>query len=268
MKGAVARVDNTFDISYVFDFIPKLLAYVQITLSIVISSVVLGLIVGFLWALPRMYNVPVFKHISALLVSFFRGTPVLILLFLIYYGVPEILKLVSIDVTRTSVLVFVILTYTLNSGAYMCEIIRAAVAAVDRGQVEAAYSVGMTKVQAFRRIMLPQALAVSIPNFANKVLANLKETSLAYTLGTMDISGKAQTLGSTTMHFFETYIALSLIYFVIAMILEQLFLLAERRLHKHESHYRTRTSTKRSLRFRRQVEKEGEGLFNSTRSLS
>ncbi|GIP24203.1 amino acid ABC transporter permease [Paenibacillus sp. J22TS3] len=260
-------MDNTFDIVYVFDFIPKLLAYVQITLLIVAGSVGFGLIAGFLWALPRMYNVPVLKHLAALCVSFFRGTPVLILLFLIYYGVPEVLKLVSIDVTRVPVLAFVILTYALNSGAYICEIIRGAVAAVDRGQMEAAYSVGMTKVQAFRRIMLPQALAVSVPNFANKVLANLKETSLAYTLGTMDISGKAQTLGSTTMHFFETYIALSLIYFVIAMILEQLFLLAERRLHRHENHYRARTSFK-LFRSIRQTGKEGEGLFNSTRSLS
>lgn len=260
-------METTFDISYVFDFLPKLAAYIQITLFIVVCSVVLGLAVGLLWALPRMYNVPVLKNLSAILVSFFRGTPVLILLFLIYYGVPEVLKLVSIDVTRTSVLVFVILTYTLNSGAYMCEIIRAAIAAVDRGQVEAAYSVGMTKYQAFTRIMLPQALAVSMPNFANKVLANLKETSLAYTLGTMDISGKAQTLGSSTMHFFETYIALSLIYFVISMILEQLFLLAERRLHRHERHYKVRTGSKRSLRSR-QTRKEDEGLFSSTRSLS
>ncbi|USB33599.1 amino acid ABC transporter permease [Paenibacillus sp. YPG26] len=260
-------MEITFDISYVFDFLPKLAAYIQITLFIVVCSVVLGLAVGLLWALPRMYNIPVLKNLSAILVSFFRGTPALILLFLIYYGVPEVLKLVYIDVTRTSVLVFVILTYTLNSGAYMCEIIRAAVSAVDRGQVEAAYSIGMTKYQAFARIMLPQALAVSMPNFANKVLANLKETSLAYTLGTMDISGKAQTLGSSTLHFFETYIALSLIYFVLAMILEQLFLLAERRLHRHERHYRVRTGSRWSLRSK-QTGKEDEGLFSSTRSLS
>ncbi|MBP2001550.1 L-cystine transport system permease protein [Paenibacillus shirakamiensis] len=262
-------MNTSFQLSYVFDFLFKLLGYVQITLFIVASSIVLGLVVGLVLALPRMYQVPLLKQLSAVFVSFFRGTPVLIQLFLIYFGVPELLKVVNIDVTKAPVLLFVILTYTLNSGAFLSEIIRGAVAAVDRGQVEAAYAVGMSKYQAFVRIMLPQALSVSIPIFANKVLANLKETSLAFTLGLMDINGKAQSLGSLTNHFVESYIALSALYFVMAILIEQLFLWWERRMHRHEQGY---ISPLQELKFshtaRRLRDQKEDALFNSTQGLS
>jgi L-cystine transport system permease protein len=223
-----------FDITYVFEFFPKLLNTLNITLLIVAGSIMVGLVVGFLVALPRLYNVPVFRTLSQVYASFFRGTPILIQLFLFYYGLPEILKLIHVDVTKAPVLVFVILTYGLHTGAYISETIRAAVTAVDRGQVEAAYTVGMTGYQAFSRIVLPQALAIAVPVFSNVVIALLKDTSLAFSLGVMEMSGKAQTLGSLTQHFVETYISLALIYLVISFTLERLFLMAERRLHRHE----------------------------------
>lgn len=228
-------MSRRFDMTYVFDFIPKLLAYLNITLLIVGSSILLGLIIGMLVALPRLYNVPVLKRVSQVYVSFFRGTPILIQLFLIYYGLPTILQWVNIDISRVAVLYFVILAYALNSGAFVSEMIRASVSAVDRGQIEAAQSIGMSGYQTFTRIILPQALAISIPLFGNLVIGNLKDTSLAFTLGVMEMTGRSQTLGTATQHFVETYIALSLIYFVISMILEQGFLWLERRLHRHEA---------------------------------
>lgn len=231
-------MSRKFDITYVFDFIPKLLAYLNITLLIVGSSILLGLIIGMLVALPRLYNVPVLKRISQVYVSFFRGTPILIQLFLIYYGLPTILQWINIDISRVAVLYFVILAYALNSGAFVSEMIRASVSAVDKGQIEAAQSIGMSGYQTFTRIILPQALAISIPLFGNLVIGNLKDTSLAFTLGVMEMTGRSQTLGTATQHFVETYIALSLIYFVISMILEQGFLWLERRLHRHEASVR------------------------------
>ncbi len=207
-----------------------------------------------------MYHIPVLKRISAVYVSFFRGTPVLIQLFLIYYGLPELLKGLSIDASKVPVLAFVILTYGLHSGAFISEAIRAAVGAVDRGQVEAAYAIGMSGFEAFTRIVLPQAAAVSLPVFANLVIANLKDTSLAFTLGVMEMTGKSQTLGMTTQHFIEVYIALSLIYFVVSMILERLFLLAERRMLKYQPELAGHTSKKRLLQglFLPQFKKGGE----------
>lgn len=231
-------MSRKFDITYVFDFIPKLLAYLNITLLIVGSSILLGLVIGMLVVLPRLYNVPILKRISQVYVSFFRGTPILIQLFLIYYGLPTILQWINIDISRVAVLYFVILAYALNSGAFVSEMIRASVSAVDKGQIEAAQSIGMSGYQTFTRIILPQALAISIPLFGNLVIGNLKDTSLAFTLGVMEMTGRSQTLGTATQHFVETYIALSLIYFVISMILEQGFLWLERRLHRHEASVR------------------------------
>ncbi|TYP74765.1 amino acid ABC transporter permease [Paenibacillus methanolicus] len=222
-----------FDITYIFDFIPKLLQVLHLTLAIVAGAIGIGLIVGLLAALPRLYKVPVLQRLSQVYTSFFRGTPILIQLFLFYYGLPELLKLVYIDVTKLPVLFFVIVTFGLNAGATISEIIRAAVTAVDRGQVEAAYSVGMSGYQAFARIVLPQAIAIAVPVFANLVIAMLKETSLAFALGVMELTGKAQTLGTLTRHFMETYIALAIIYLAVSFTLERILLLFERKLQRH-----------------------------------
>lgn len=224
-----------FDITYVFEYFIKLLPFIKISLLIVASSILLGLGFGFLAALPRLYKIPVLKQLSQIYASFFRGTPILIQLFLLYYGLPEILKLVSIDISKLPVLLFVIIAYGLHSGAYVSEGIRAAVSAVDRGQVEAAYAIGMTGFQAFSRIVFPQALAISIPILANLVIATLKDTSLAFTLGVMELTGKSQTLPTMSRHFIETYIALAAVYFMISFILEKLFHLAELRLLRHET---------------------------------
>lgn len=224
-----------FDITYVFIHFPKLLTCLNTTLSIVIFSMLFGFIFGLIAALPMVYKIPVLKRLSELYISFFRGTPILIQLFLIYYGLPQLLLLLHINVSKAPVLTFVILTYALNSGAFLSEAIRTAVLSVDRGQVEAAYSIGMTEYQAFRRIVIPQALAIAIPVFANLVIANLKDTSLAFTLGVMDLTGKAQTLAQLTQHFIETYIALAFIYLAISLVLEKLFSLAERHLLEYEN---------------------------------
>ncbi|QGG54442.1 amino acid ABC transporter permease [Paenibacillus sp. B01] len=223
-----------FDFAYVIDFIPKLLGTLGLTLRIIAGSLLLGLLAGLLAALPRLYRIPVLAQLSQLYASFFRGTPILIQLFLFYYGLPELLKLAHVDVSKTPVLVFVILTYGLHTGAYVSETIRASIQAVDRGQVEAAYTVGMTGVQAFRRIVAPQALAIAVPVLSNLTLALLKDTSLAFTLGVMEMTGKSQTLASLTQHFAEAYLALALVYFVVAFVLEKLLKLGERRLLRHE----------------------------------
>ncbi|MEW4369625.1 amino acid ABC transporter permease [Paenibacillus kandeliae] len=256
-------MSRRFDINYVFDFIPKLLAYLNITLLIVGSSIALGLLIGLLVALPRLYHVPVLQRLSRIYVSFFRGTPILIQLFLIYYGLPEILGWLHIDVSRFSVLYFVILTYALNSGAFISEMIRAAVEAVDKGQIEAAQSIGMSGYQTFQRIILPQALGISVPLFGNLVIGNLKDTSLAFTLGVMEMTGRSQTLGTATQHFIETYIALSLIYFVISVILERGFVWLERYLNRYARTDQVQQRTPSSRRWQlRPIPLNGKGGKN------
>lgn len=224
-----------FDIAYVLDYFVKLLPSLRMTLIIVASSLAIGLGVGLVIALPRMYRVPVLQRCSQVYVSFFRGTPILIQLTLFYYLVPELLKGVGLDISKTPPLTFVIIAYALHSGAFISEAIRGAVGAVDRGQIEAAYAVGMNGFQAFARIVAPQALGIAVPVFANLIIANLKDTSLAFSLGIMELTGRAQTLPTMSQHFVEAYVSMALIYFIISFILERLFMLVERRLLRHEA---------------------------------
>lgn len=226
---------HPFDISYVFDYFIKLLPSLKITLLIVFSSILIGVVVGLLVALPQLYRIPVLKRVSQIYVSFFRGTPILIQLFLFYYGMPEMVKLIGIEVTKVPAIYFVILTYALHSGAYISEMIRGAVTAVNLGQVEAAYAMGMNGYQAFSRIVLPQAMAISIPVFANLVIGNLKDTSLAFSLGIMEMTGTARTIGALSQRFVEIYISLAILYLLVSFALQKVFILIERRLRRHES---------------------------------
>ncbi|MDQ0201523.1 amino acid ABC transporter permease [Neobacillus ginsengisoli] len=225
---------KAFDSSLVWEFIPKLLSYFHVTLLILALSVLFGIVIGFLVALPRLYNMPILGHIAAVYVSFMRGTPILIQLFLIFYGLPALLEAVNIDLFKTGPLVFVIVTYSLSSGASFSEIIRGSVNSIEKGQAEAAYSVGMTGKQAFVRIVLPQALVISFPNFGNSVIGFLKDTSLAFTIGVMDMMGRGDTLITATAHALEVYMSLSIIYYAVAVLLEKVFAFFENRLQRHE----------------------------------
>lgn len=224
---------KSFDFSLIWVYLPKLLSYLHVTLFIVLASVVCGVLLGLIIALPRLYKIPLLNRLVIIYISYTRGTPILIQLFLVYYGVPELLKAIGIDVSDVQPLVFVILTYALHFAAYFSEIVRASVNAVDRGQAEAGYSIGMSGYAVLSRIVLPQAWRVALPNVANLTIGTLKDTSLAYTLGVMDLVGRAEMLG-TTYHFLEIWIALSMIYYVVVLLMEYVYHRFERRVQRFE----------------------------------
>ena len=225
---------KAFDIELIFTSIPQLLSYLHITIWILVASLLIGSTLGLFIALPRIYKVPVLSQLAAVYISFMRGTPILIQLFLVFYGVPALLQLIHIDVSRMAPLVFVIITYSLSTAASFSEMMRGAINSVDKGQTEAAYSVGMTGKQTFTRIVLPQALVVAFPNFGNLVIGSLKDTSLAFTIGVMDMMGRGDTIIAATAHAVEVYIALAIIYYLVAIILEKFFMKFEQKLQKHD----------------------------------
>lgn len=220
---------KAFDPMLIIEFIPTLIQYLGVTLQILIISIILGLFLGIAAAVPRLFKIPIFNQLVVLYVSFIRGTPILIQLFLVFYGIPAILLLVNIDISRWDPLYFVIMTYTISNGAHFSEIFRSAIGAVDIGQTEAAYSIGMTSRQNFLRIVLPQAVRIAFPNMANSVIGSLKDTSLAFSIGVMDMMGRGETLISSTAHALEVYISLSIIYYSVVLLVEKLF----RRLEKY-----------------------------------
>jgi len=122
------------------------------------------------------------------------------------------------------------IAYVVNTAAFLSEIIRSAVAGVDLGQTEAAYSVGMTRLQTFRRIIAPQAIQIGIPALGNTIVSLLKDTSLAYTLGVIDVIGVIKAISSNTYRSLEAYAAAAFIFFILSSILEQCFNIISRKL--------------------------------------
>lgn len=224
-----------FDWNLTLAFLPKLLAYLPVTLLIFASATVLGGLIGFALALPRLYHVPLLRQAAVVVVSYTRGTPILVQLMIAYYILPQVLTAAGLAVGDAPALYFVIAAYGLSMGANFSETIRGAVASIDRGQIEAATSIGMTQGQTFWRIILPQAFVVALPDCCNILMLGLKTTSLAFTVGVMDIVGRGQALGAQTMRFFEVYVALAAIYYAMSLALEHGFAFLEKRLSRHLS---------------------------------
>ncbi|WP_285768794.1 amino acid ABC transporter permease [Peribacillus sp. SI8-4] len=226
---------KSFDPSLIVNFVPTLIHYLGVTLQILAASVSLGMILGITAAILRVFRIPILNQFVILYISFIRGTPILIQLFLVFYGLPAILLFINIDISRMEALYFVIITYALSNGAHFAEIFRGAIKAVDHGQTEAAYSVGMNNGQSFRRIVLPQAIRIAFPNIANAIIGSLKDTSLAFTIGVMDMMGRGETLIAATAHGLEVYLSLSIIYYAVVLLFEKIFRLYENRINRHQA---------------------------------
>jgi L-cystine transport system permease protein len=220
-------MERIFDFDLFIKSFPQLLSRMYITLYIVVVAIVIGFILGAFLAAVRLYKVPVLSQLARAYVSFVRGIPILVLLFIVYIGVPMIFSKFGIRANRWNSMIFVLTTYALDTAAFLSETIRASVSGVEIGQTEAAYSVGMTKKQTFIRIVGPQAIKIAIPSLGNTIVSLLKDTSLAYTLGVIDVVGMVKTIGTRTNRSLEAYAAAAIIFFILSFALEQVFKLIE-----------------------------------------
>lgn len=223
-------MESYFNIELVFKDLPQLLSRLHVTLLIVLGATIIGLFFGAILALFRVYKVPILNHITIIYISFIRGTPILVQMFIVFYGLPMLLMLVGININRWDKLYFVIVTYGLNAAAFNAEIIRAAITSIPEGQAEAAYSVGMTKLQTFLRIIAPQSIIIILPTFGIGLIGLFQDTSLAFTLGIIDVMGKVNTIAASTYRSLEGYVSAALIFLVLSILLEQLFSLIDKKL--------------------------------------
>ncbi|KPB01816.1 amino acid ABC transporter permease [Ahrensia marina] len=205
------------DLYYMLELVPVILGYVPITIGIAAASMVLALALAVLLAVERVVKVPVLDWFVVFFISFFRGTPLLVQLFLFYYGLPQVLSFL----TQINGVTAAILGLTLHFSAYMAESIRAAITGVDRSQWEAAHSVGMTQAQMMRRIILPQAARVASPTLVNYFIDMIKGTSLAFTLGVTEMMGAAQKEAASSFLYFEAFLVVAVIYWIMVEILSQ-----------------------------------------------
>ncbi|WP_281982550.1 amino acid ABC transporter permease [Thalassorhabdomicrobium marinisediminis] len=198
------------DLDYMADLVPVLLGYVPLTLFMALVGMAFALVLASILAVERVFRVPVLDLFVRLFISFFRGTPLLVQLFLFYYGLPQVLSfLTTIDgVTAT------IMGLTLHFSAYMAESIRAAILGVDRSQWEAAQAVGMTQSQMMLQIILPQAARVAAPTLVNYFIDMIKGTSLAFTLGVTELMGATQKEAAGSFLYFEAFLVVAALYWV------------------------------------------------------
>jgi L-cystine transport system permease protein len=220
--------------------VPDIIKYLPITLLLSVVSSAIGIVIGFGVAMIRYFNIRFATQACKLYISFIRGTPTLVQLLLVYYGLPIFLNGLNAEIgTNISVnavpkLVFAVLALSVNSGAYMSEIIRSALLSVDDGQMEACISVNMSTWTAMRLIILPQAFAVALPSLGNNFISLLKETSLVFNISVVEMMAEAKIIGSRSYRFFEVYIVVSLNYWVCCILLEHALAMAERRSRKFE----------------------------------
>jgi L-cystine transport system permease protein len=219
-----------FSLGRVFEYFPLILSKLPVTLSIVGISMLLGLVLGTLIAMVRINRIPVLREAAAILVSFLRGTPIIVQLFIVYFALPLALKAVGIDAARWNKLIFVNATYGLNTAAFVSEIVRGAINGVEPGQWEAAYSVGLTRFQTFKRIVAPQALLIALPSFSVVVLNLLQNTSLGFTVGLLDMIGQVRSIGVRTFHVMEGYVGAAFVFVVLSILINRFFGIVEDRL--------------------------------------
>ena len=217
-----------FDLGYFLSSIPLLLKFLYLTITIAILSMAIGLVIGLVLETLIRRNVAVLAGAARAYISFFRATPLLVQLFILYYGMPQVIPAMNGMNAYTATVVGI----SLNCGAYLAEIIRGAIRAVDVGQWEAARSVGMTLWQTMRRVVLPQALYVAVPGFGNTFVTVLKETSLGFALGLTETMGQAKLMAADTFKFLESFSAAALLYWGAAMIFGYMQILIERKMSK------------------------------------
>jgi L-cystine transport system permease protein len=188
-----------------------------------VASLIFGTILAVLLTVASLKNNRPAKIIASGYITFFRSTPELVQLYLIFFGMPQILTLLGIDISNWSAVTFAIITFSLNVAAYLSEVMRSAYLSVEPGQQDAAFSIGMSNLQVLQRVVLPQAFAVALPNLGNTFIILLKDTSLAFTIGVIDIMGMAQIISARDFGVaqVEIYIVVSLIYWAMCVMLEQ-----------------------------------------------
>lgn len=225
-----------FDFEKVFTNIPELLKYLPITLELALLSMLIGLVLGLLLAIIKMREIPVLKQIAAVFVSLIRGTPVLVQLYIVYFGVPMFFKYLNqrygtnLAVANIPGFVYAMIALGLNSSAFSAEMIRSALMSVGRGQLEAANALGMTYGQALRRVILPEAMTVALPTIGNSLISSIKGTSLAFTCAVVEITAQGKIMGGRDYRYFEIYCSLAIIYWLVTIVIEQILKFTERKL--------------------------------------
>jgi polar amino acid transport system permease protein len=202
---------------------PVLLEGLSITLFLTFISILIGLVIGIALALGRIYGNKIISGICIGYIEIIRGTPLLVQLFLIYFGLPSL----GVNMTPLSA---ALLGLSLNSGAYQAEYIRGSIQSIPYGQMVAARTIGMNKIQSIKNIILPQALRISIPAWSNELIYLLKYTSIAYLITVQELTAEGFIIAAKTYRYIEMFIIIAIIYLVITVLFTSIIDIVENKL--------------------------------------
>jgi polar amino acid transport system permease protein len=231
-----ALLQFNFDPSYVLAHYGFVLAGLPITIFISFVSILIAAVLALFGAVARLSNNSIALGISGFYVSIFRGTPLLVQIFIIYNGLPQIGNALTAKgfafghVLILSAMASGILALSLNYGAYMTEIFRAGIQSISGGQREAAESIGMSRWQILRRVILPQAVRVIIPDIGNQFIAMQKDSSLVYYMGVWEMTYRANRFARQDSKFMEMFVTAAIFYWLLTIISSWLEGLLEKRL--------------------------------------
>lgn len=212
---------------------PLLLNGIKLTIGISLLSIAIGLVLGLIACLMGMSKFKILKFLSGVYIWIIRGTPMLVQAFIVFFGIPQVVQLFIAGFKFTPFIAGVI-TLSLNAGAYLSEIFRGGIQAVDKGQMEAARSLGLSKGRAMIRVVLPQAFKISIPSLVNQFIITIKDTSILSVIGLAEVVNKAKTYVGSTYRFFETYVFVAILYLIVISVLMIVSKMLEKRLNNEK----------------------------------
>ncbi len=231
---------DLFDIKLVFTQIPDILKALPVTLEMVAFALLIGFALGAILAVIRISKIPVLSQLAVFFVSLMRGTPIIVQLYTSYFGIPILLRYINYyngtdwNITKIPGIVFAVIALGLNSSAFDSEIIRSAILSVDNGQLEAGRSMGMSEWQVFWRIKFPQAAEVALLPLGNSVISLIKGTSLAFSCGVVEMAAEGKILAGRNYRYFEVYVSLGIIYWILTILLERIIKLVEKKIRVPE----------------------------------
>ncbi|MHA6602647.1 amino acid ABC transporter permease [Aerococcus urinae] len=226
-----------FDVKSIFPLFKELIPFIPVSLFILIISFTFGNLLGVILAYGLEAKQRLYQQITKTYIFIMRCTPPIVMIFLVFYGLPQLLKWwLKINIHDFSQAVFVIITLTLLYGANISVVFKASYDAVNKGQREAGLALGLSEARTFFRIILPQALRIALPNIGNSTVSLLKNTALAYTIGLIDVMGAGQLFINRNMGNFslETDLAVAIIYWIIAGLIMVSIHLLEKGISKGE----------------------------------
>jgi arginine/lysine/histidine transport system permease protein len=216
------------DFTQITSSIPYILQGIGVTLKIVGIAALIGFFLGTLLAICKIGKVKALTWLADIYTSIFRGTPLILQLLLIYYGVPQLFGV------QVEAYIAAILAFGLNSGAYISEIIRAGILAVDRGQQEASMALGIPYSKMMKDIILPQAVKNILPALVNEFISLTKESAIVTVIGIMDIMRRSYIVGGNTYRYFESLIFAGFVYYIMVVVLTLIGKLIEKRMNRSD----------------------------------